>query len=85
MDRVLAEHGERRTQLVKDGPDPAAHDRDDRGGMHHAHLPQRLKTAEELGEALAMIDRGELIDAKSIAALFHASRWTPRARDADMK
>jgi ADP-ribose pyrophosphatase len=36
----------------------------------------------ELDEALAMIDRGELIDAKSIAALFHAAR---RARGSDMK
>lgn len=39
----------------------------------------------ELAEALAMVDRGELIDAKSIAALFHAARSAERARGRHMK
>jgi ADP-ribose pyrophosphatase len=49
-----------------------------------AHEPGEVIETRELpfAEALAMVDRGELIDAKSIAALFHADR---RARAAGVK
>jgi ADP-ribose pyrophosphatase len=48
-----------------------------RGRM--AHQVDELIEVHEVpfAEALAMIDRGELIDAKSIAALFHAWRRSP--------
>jgi len=41
-----------------------------------AHEPSELIEIHEirLSEALAMIDRGEIIDSKSIAALFHTTR-----------
>ena len=44
---------------------------------HTQHEPAELIEVHEvrLDEALAMIERGELIDGKSIAALFHARRF----------
>jgi ADP-ribose pyrophosphatase len=50
------------------------------GRMEHGHGEVIEVHEVSLKEALAMIDRGELVDAKSIVALYHASRLTSGER-----
>jgi ADP-ribose pyrophosphatase len=53
-----------------------AHDLE-RGRLAHEHAEVIEVHEFELARALAMVDSGEIVDAKTLAALFHATRRAP--------